>query len=125
MTAVLERARAHVVTDAAGERSAVPVSLSYDPESDPGAVHMSLPASVVGPTAPGDWVFTRDLLERGLTAPVANGPVSIWPCGRAQAVVELHSATGVSLVQFDSRALVRFLGRTYAAVATARVNRLR
>ncbi|MFD7547218.1 SsgA family sporulation/cell division regulator [Streptomyces sp. NPDC059578] len=124
MTAVKERARAHVVTDSAGERSAVPVFLSYDPENDPGAVHMSLPASVVGGTAPDDWVFTRDLLERGLTAPVANGPVSIWPCGRAQAVVELHSATGVSLVQFDSRALIRFLGLTYAAVATARVRRL-
>ncbi|MEV3870819.1 SsgA family sporulation/cell division regulator [Streptomyces sp. NPDC049906] len=125
MTAVQERARAHVVTDTAGERPAVPVSLSYDPDLDPGAVHLTLPASVTGADDSGDWVFTRDLLERGLTAPVANGPVSIWPCGRAQAVVELHSATGVSLVQFDSRALIRFLGRTYAAVAAARAGRLR
>ncbi|MCX4660784.1 SsgA family sporulation/cell division regulator [Streptomyces sp. SID4919] len=123
MTAVEQRARAHVVTDFAGERSAVPVALSYDPESDPGAVHMTLPPGL-GAT-PDDWVFTRELLERGLRGPVANGPVSIWPCGRAQAIVELHSPGGVSLVQFDSRALTRFLGRTYEAVATVRVNRLR
>jgi hypothetical protein len=30
--------------------------------------------------------------------------------------VEFHSAQGVSVVQFDSKVLIRFLRRTYTAV---------
>jgi hypothetical protein len=66
---------------------------------------------------PHDWVFARDLLERGLRGPAStsSGDVRIWPSGRVRAVVELHSSQGVALVQFDSSALTRFLRRTYAA----------
>lgn len=111
--AVEQHAKAEVVSDTAEERYAVPVDLRYDPESAPRSVCMRL--SDAPGSAPHDWVFARDLLEKGLLAPAGSGDVKVWPCGRVRAVVELHSAQGVSLVQFDSAALSRFLRRTYAA----------
>jgi hypothetical protein len=36
-----------------------------------------------------------------------------------QAVVEFHSPHGVSVVQFETKTLLRFLRRTYMAAATA------
>jgi class 3 adenylate cyclase len=53
--------------------------------------------------------------EQGLSAPAEAGQVRVWPCGRVQAVVEFHSAQGVSVVQFETKALLRFLRRTYMA----------
>jgi hypothetical protein len=118
--AVEQHARARVVTGTADEeRSAVPVDLRYDPQAAPRSVCLSFPESPG--SAPHDWVFARDLLERGLRGPAStsNGDVRIWPSGRVRAVVELHSAEGVALVQFDSAALTRFLRRTYAATTPA------
>ncbi|MFF4353240.1 SsgA family sporulation/cell division regulator [Streptomyces sp. NPDC001530] len=116
MYAVEQYARAHIVTDTADspddEHRAVPVALRYDPESDPRQVHITLPG-------PHDWAFSRDLLEKGLRAPAESGAVRVWPCGRVQAVVEFHSSHGVSVVQFDSKALIRFLRRTYTATTPA------
>jgi hypothetical protein len=37
-----------------------------------------------------------------------------------QAVVEFHSPQGVSVVQFEQKALLRFLRRTYTATAAVR-----
>ncbi|WP_330305157.1 MULTISPECIES: SsgA family sporulation/cell division regulator [unclassified Streptomyces] len=112
MYAVEQYARAHIVTDTADspddERRAVPVALRYDPETDPRQVHITLPG-------PHEWVFARELLEQGLRVPVSNGDVRVWPCGRVQAVMEFHSAQGVAVVQVDSKALMRFLRRTYTA----------
>ncbi|HLL34489.1 MAG TPA: SsgA family sporulation/cell division regulator, partial [Streptomyces sp.] len=62
-----------------------------------------------------EWSFDRSLLEQGLRAPAGSGSVRVWPCGRVQAVVEFHDTDGVAVVQFDSKALVRFLRRTYLA----------
>ncbi|MFJ6571906.1 SsgA family sporulation/cell division regulator [Streptomyces sp. NPDC091292] len=118
MSAVEQHARAHVVTDSpdsAAQDRTVPVALIYDPEADPPIVRMTLPASLG--TVPGGWAFDRELLEKGLTAPATSGDVRIWPCGRVQAIVELHTSSGVSLLEFDSQTLIRFLGRTYAATA--------
>ncbi|MEU5315265.1 SsgA family sporulation/cell division regulator [Streptomyces sp. NPDC021056] len=111
MSVVEQYARAHIVTDAdlaMAEPEAVPVVLRYDPDADPRAVRVGLPG-------PHEWTFQRELLERGLRAPVEAGDVRVWPCGRVQAVVEFHSAKGVSVVQFESKALLRFLRRTYTA----------
>ncbi|MEV7884352.1 SsgA family sporulation/cell division regulator [Streptomyces sp. NPDC002817] len=111
MSVVEQYARAHIVTDtdiAVAEPEAVPVVLRYDPDTDPRAVRVGLPG-------PHEWTFQRELLERGLRAPVEAGDVRVWPCGRVQAVVEFHSARGVSVVQFESKALLRFLRRTYTA----------
>ncbi|MDQ0961251.1 MULTISPECIES: SsgA family sporulation/cell division regulator [unclassified Streptomyces] len=121
MSVVEQYARAHIVTDAdqvEEERTAVPVVLRYDPDSDPRSVRVGLPDR-------HEWTFSRTLLEQGLRAPAGTGEVRVWPCGRVQAVVEFHSAHGVSVVQFESKTLVRFLRRTYTATtakasATAR-----
>ncbi|GAA3810179.1 SsgA family sporulation/cell division regulator [Streptomyces phyllanthi] len=114
MSVVEQYARAHVVTDSPEAEDAVPVLLRYDSEADPLSVHVNLPGLHEGPH---DWEFSRDLMERGLSVPATSGGVSIWPCGRVQAVIEFHSAEGVEVMQFDSHALLRFLRRTYTAGA--------
>ncbi|EPD56832.1 MULTISPECIES: SsgA family sporulation/cell division regulator [Streptomyces] len=111
MSVVEQYARAHIVSDAViPEDAAVPVMLRYDPDADPRSVRVALPG-------PHEWTVARSLLEQGLRAPTAGGDVRVWPCGRVQAVVEFHSAQGVSVVQFESKALLRFLRRTYMATA--------
>jgi hypothetical protein len=115
MSVVEQYARAHIVTDAdvqaADDRGAVPVILRYDPDTDPRAVRVGLPGT-------HEWTFSRALLEQGLRAPAGSGSVRVWPCGRVQAVVEFHEPQGsVSVVQFDSKALLRFLRRTYLAAS--------
>ncbi|MET8983046.1 SsgA family sporulation/cell division regulator [Streptomyces sp. NPDC004539] len=110
MSVVEQYARAHIVTDedlVEEEREAVPVVLRYDPDDDPRTVRVDLPGA-------HHWTVARTLLEQGLRAPAGTGEVRVWPCGRVQAVVEFHSAHGVSVVQFESKTLVRFLRRTYA-----------
>ncbi|MEU7582364.1 SsgA family sporulation/cell division regulator [Streptomyces sp. NPDC041068] len=109
MSAVEQYARAHLVTDSSEGHRAVPVVLHYDPEADPHAVRIGLPGS-------HDRVFARQLLEKGMRAPAAAGDVHVWPCGRVQTVVEFHEQDGVTVVQFDASALIRFLRRTYATV---------
>ncbi len=115
MSAVEQYARAHIVTDAdllQEEQDAVPVILRYDPETDPRLVRVRLPGREAH-----EWTFSRSLLEQGLRAPAGSGEIRVWPCGRVQAVVEFHSAEGVSVVQFESKALMRFLRRTYLAAS--------
>jgi len=113
MPVVEQYARAHVVTDSPEAEDAVAVVLRYDSEADPRSVRIGLPG-------PQEWAFSRDLLERGLRTPTGAGDVRIWPCGRVQAVMEFHSPQGVEVVQFDSKALIRFLRRTYTATPVAR-----
>jgi hypothetical protein len=99
-------ARGHLVTDAPGQWIVVRVALRYEPDTDPRVVHLVFPGGT-------DWVFARELLEAGLQSPQRSGNVEIWPCGRAQVVLEFHSAHGVAVVQFDKAPLLRFLGRTH------------
>ncbi|MGW3492567.1 SsgA family sporulation/cell division regulator [Streptomyces sp. NPDC001020] len=105
MSVVEQYARAHVVTDSLDAPDTIPVILRYDP-SDPRSIHIGLPG-------PQEWSVSRDLLEQGLRAPASKDDVSIWPCGRVQAVMEFHSPQGVEVVQFESQTLLRFLRRTY------------
>ncbi|WP_328633193.1 SsgA family sporulation/cell division regulator [Streptomyces sp. NBC_00356] len=110
---VEQYARARVVTDSPEAGQAVPVVLRHES----GTVHVALPGS-------GEWgAFPRELLERGLRTPVTGGAVRIWPCGRVQTVIEFHAPhkpSGVTVVQFDTKALVRFLRRTYTTVTPAK-----
>ncbi|MEU6993209.1 SsgA family sporulation/cell division regulator [Streptomyces sp. NPDC046465] len=108
MSAVEQYARAHLVTDSSEGHRAVPVMLHYDAEADPQAVRIGLPGSP-------HRVLDRHLLEQGLRAPVTADGVHVWPCGRVQTVLEFHDGDGVTVVQFDASALIRFLRRTYAA----------
>ncbi|MGW5973140.1 SsgA family sporulation/cell division regulator [Streptomyces sp. NPDC055186] len=118
MNAVEQYARAEIVTDAdapqAADRGTVPVMLCYDAERAPRTVTVRMPG-------PGnrEWSAPLALLEQGLRAPVGSGDVRVWPCGRVQTVVEFHSAREVSVVQFETKALTRFLRRTHTAAATA------
>ncbi|MEU3834664.1 SsgA family sporulation/cell division regulator [Streptomyces microflavus] len=113
MSPVIEaHARARLITDGPLTRP-VPVDLRYDAADDPRTVHITLPGGT-------DWAFGRDLLERGLRTPIERGAVRVWPCGRTQLIVELHSTDGVEVFQFEIRTLTRFLARTRAqAPATA------
>ncbi|MCF4138760.1 SsgA family sporulation/cell division regulator [Streptomyces sp. Tue 6430] len=115
MSVVEQYARAHIVTDAdlvEEERSAVPVVLRYDPEEDPRTVRVGLPGN-------RERSIARTLLEQGLRTPAGSGEVRVWPCGRVQAIVEFHSPQGVSVVQFESKELLRFLRRTYTATSAS------
>jgi hypothetical protein len=113
MSVVEEHARAHVVTDSLDDPDAIPVTLRYDPSDPRSSIQIGLPG-------PQEWAVARDLLEEGLHAPASRDDVRIWPCGRAQAVMEFHSAAGVEVVQFDSQTLLRFLRRTYLEGVAAR-----
>jgi hypothetical protein len=107
MSPVIEvHARARLITDGPLTRP-VPVDLRYDPADDRRTVHIGLPDGT-------DWAFGRDLLERGLRTPIERGAVRVWPCGRTQLIVELHSTDGVEVFQFEIRTLTRFLARTHA-----------
>ncbi|MDT0403174.1 MULTISPECIES: SsgA family sporulation/cell division regulator [Streptomyces] len=111
MSVVEQYARAHIVTDETEEdRGAVPVVLRYDPDEDPLCVRVALPGA-----APREWIVDRELLERGLLSPTGRGEIRVWPCGRVQAVIEFHTAQGVSVVQFETKTLARFLRRARAA----------
>ncbi|MFG3101643.1 SsgA family sporulation/cell division regulator [Streptomyces sp. NPDC048182] len=118
MSVVEQYARVHILTDTDRpgdvDGGATPVALRYDPDADPRAVSLELPARG------REWTFSRALLEQGLRAPAGTGEVRVWPCGRVQAVVEFHGAEGCSVVQFDTRALMRFLRQTYLAATTDR-----
>ncbi|WP_399138694.1 SsgA family sporulation/cell division regulator [Streptomyces sp. NBUA17] len=119
MSVVEQYARAHILTDADlpdQDDGAIPVVLRYDPDHDPRRVCVALPGRG-GASGVREWTFSRDLLEQGLRAPAGTGDVRVWPCGRVQSVVELHSPHGCSVVQFETKALMRFLRRTYTAPA--------
>ncbi|MFJ4842422.1 SsgA family sporulation/cell division regulator [Streptomyces sp. NPDC088746] len=105
---IQEHVRARLITDGPDPRR-VPVELRYDPEG-PGTVQVRLPGGA-------DRAFGLDLLERGLRSPVTHGDVRIWPCGRAQLILELHAADGVTVLQFDIAPVIRFLSRTRVQAA--------
>lgn len=103
--------------------SALPVraSMRYD-VSDPYAVTV---AFYTGPVdASGDvveWTFARQLLTDGVSAPVGEGDVQVWPSSSAGAPVvclALSSPSGKALFEVPLPELVDFLGTTYAAVPT-------
>ncbi|MFE0703196.1 SsgA family sporulation/cell division regulator [Streptomyces sp. NPDC058872] len=105
--AVDDRAKGRIISDAPLSRP-VPVALRYAPDSSPPTVHFVFPDAA-------EWSFPRSLLETGLRTPIRRGDIGVWPCGRVQTVVELHRDDGVTVVQFDTTALLRFLKHTYAA----------
>ncbi|SDL01656.1 SsgA family sporulation/cell division regulator [Streptomyces indicus] len=107
--------RARLITSA-GPEPAVRVQLRYD-SADPVAIHLVFPPEVSLDGRPVPWTFARDLLEAGLRAPSGTGDVHIWPCGRAQTVIEFRVPHGAALVQIDTAPLRRFLLRSYAVIA--------
>ncbi|MER5886639.1 SsgA family sporulation/cell division regulator [Streptomyces sp. NPDC001941] len=111
---VEQQIRARLVTAEEWATEIIAV-LRYD-TGDPLAVTFVFPAEVSLDGRPVTWSFSRELLDAGLRASVGDGDVHLWPCGRAQTVLELHSPQGVAVIQFDSSRLRRFLRRSYTAV---------
>ena len=103
--------------------SALPVraSMRYD-VGDPYAVSV---AFYTGPSeGSGDvveWTFARQLLTDGVSGPVGEGDVQVWPsssAGQPVVCLALSSPSGKALFEIPLPSLVDFLGSTYAAVPT-------
>lgn len=87
----------------------------YDP-ADPFAVSMVLD-SIWGAV---QWTFARELILNGRFKPTGDGDVHVWPCldadGAAVVIVELHSGSGATVLQFPARAVHEFASSCLAAV---------
>lgn len=86
--------------------------------ADPYAVHM---AFHTGTGEVVEWTFARQLLTDGVTRPVGEGDVQVWPSqsGHQQVVcLALSSPSGRALFEIPLAPLVEFLTRSYSVVAT-------
>src|SRR5580698_8324405 len=104
-----------VVTD--GPDRAVHADLNYSPH-DPYAVRV---AFHTGMTEVVEWTFARSLLSDGVTHPVGDGDVQVWPTDRAEqsgVCLALSSPSGRALFEAPLPRVVAFLTQTYALVPT-------
>jgi hypothetical protein len=104
-----------VVTN--GPALPVKAGLSFDPD-DPYAVRV---AFHTGASDIVEWTFARSLLTDGVTHPVGDGDVQVWPAtsaGRPIVCVSLSSPSGRALFEVPLTELVQFLTRTYSIVPT-------
>ena len=70
-----------------------------------------------------NWVFARDLLEKGLTDSVGEGDVVIWPAHDAAGqiiCISLSSPGGNALLEADSSEIRTFLSQSYDLVESGR-----
>jgi sporulation and cell division protein SsgA len=95
--------------------TALDAELRYDP-TDPYAVSMAFlkdGAEIV-------WVFARDLLLRGVSEPVGDGDVQVFPSvdleGHAVVALVLLGPTGSALLEGRARDFFGFLAQTTRAV---------
>jgi hypothetical protein len=94
---------------------AVPVALHYD-TTDPYAVRSTFH------TGQGEgvrWVFARELLAAGMTAPVGDGDVRVWPSvtrGRPVVCIGLRSPDGAALLEAPASTVQSFLTQTFRLV---------
>jgi hypothetical protein len=101
----------------------VPASLHYGAD-DPYAIH----AVFRGGDTDVEWVFARDLLREGLTAPAGTGDVQVRPCsdtldGRPRVLLRLSSPDGNAELEADEADVRRFLRRADALVPPGRETR--
>jgi hypothetical protein len=98
----------------------VRAGLRYD-VTDPYAVQVSFHTGSSGDGEIVEWTFARQLLTDGVTAPVGEGDVQVWPSasgGLPVVCLSLSSPSGKALFEVPLQELVDFLGQTYAAVPT-------
>jgi len=91
--------------------------LAYD-HTDPYAVRV---AFHTGGADIVEWTFARGLLTDGVTHPVGEGDVQVWPshsAGRPVVCLSLSSPSGRALFEAPLAELVEFLTKTYAVVPT-------
>ncbi len=103
--------------------SSLPVraGLSYD-AADPYAVTVAFHTGVNGSGDVVQWTFARQLLTDGVTSPVGQGDVQVWPSTAetepSVVCLSLSSPSGKALFEIPVSELVEFLTMTYAAVPT-------
>ncbi|MCU1691578.1 MAG: sporulation and cell division protein SsgA [Frankiales bacterium] len=103
--------------------SSLPVraSLRYD-LGDPYAVTVAFHTGAAGSESDSvEWTFARALLTDGVTSPVGEGDVQVWPSsssGSSVVCLSLSSPSGKALFEVPVPELADFLGQTYAAVPT-------
>lgn len=111
----LERhARVRLITDADLE-FAVRVMLRYH-LADPLVICVDFPPSVSCNGSPVRWVFARELLEQGLHVPAECGDVCVWSKDADHTITEVRCPCGLTVIEFETAVLRRFLTRTYALV---------
>ena len=93
----------------------IAATFSYDP-ADPYAVWVAIPWL----DEQVRWGMCRNLVSRGLTDPVGEGDVQLWPstneAGRGIVVMDLCSDDHHVVAEVSTRELYRFLTRTLATV---------
>jgi hypothetical protein len=95
----------------------VKAELTYD-HSDPYAVRVGFHT---GASDIVEWTFARALLTDGVTHPVGEGDVQVWPShsgGQPVVCLSLSSPSGRALFEAPLADLVEFLTKTYAVVPT-------
>jgi hypothetical protein len=100
-----------------GSSLTVTATLRYE-ATDPYAVHVGFRT---GTEEVVEWTFARQLLTDGVTCPVGDGDVQVWPstdAGAQLVCLSLSSPSGQALFEVPLAGLVDFLTRTYAAVPT-------
>ncbi|MDX6197075.1 MAG: hypothetical protein QOJ79_226 [Actinomycetota bacterium] len=98
----------------------VRAGLRYD-VLDPYAVQVAFHTGNGADADVVEWTFARQLLTDGVTSPVGEGDVQVWPSASAGLPVvclSLSSPSGKALFEVPLPELVDFLGQTYAAVPT-------
>jgi hypothetical protein len=99
--------------------ASLPVSSSFRYDSaDPYAIHIGF---CTGDDEVVEWTFARQLLADGVTHPVGEGDVQVWPSaddGAHAVCLSLSSPSGSALFEMPLSGLVEFLTRTYTAVPT-------
>jgi hypothetical protein len=104
-----------VVAD--GPDRAVHADLTYS-HADPYAVRV---AFHTGGAEVVEWTFARSLLTDGVTHPVGDGDVQVWPAnttGQPMVCLSLSSPSGRALFEAPLTRVVEFLTQTYALVPT-------
>ena len=98
-----------------GESMVLEATLRYD-RRDPYAVSTTFRTEICEVV----WTFARDLLSGGLTGPVGEGDVHVWPsfdaAGEGVVIIELSSPDGELLAHAPSDDVTRFVNRTLARV---------
>lgn len=102
------------------QQGAVPLVASvFYSGGDPYAVRM---AFHVGRDEPVEWIFARDLLAVGLSAPCGEGDVRTWPsasaAGDGETVLNILLSSPFGRAHFEApmTAVTEFLRRTYDAI---------
>jgi Streptomyces sporulation and cell division protein, SsgA len=90
------------------------VELRYD-TTDPFAVHALFEPETSEPVS---WIFSRELLARGLTEPVGQGDVRIEPAvfDSKRTCLVLVSPSGKARLELSAAEITAFLDATYQVV---------